>query len=90
MYILYLVSFARVHSCIISHIFRAMIWMMKLAERDWHLGTWYLTFQLINNLLTPPNTRLTNEVSDINKGYIFGTEPWNICDYQIGCQLCDI
>ena len=43
-----------------------------------------------NRTITPPNTRLTNEVSDIDKGYIFGTEPWNICDYQIGCQLCDI
>ena len=91
MYIFYFVASARVHSCIISHMLSAIsfdisIWMMKPAECNIHLGIWYLTFRLI----TPPNTRLTNKESDINKGYIFGTKPRNISDYQIGCQLGDI
>ena len=29
------------------------------------------------------------ELSDINKGYIFGTKIKNICKYWISCQLGD-
>ena len=43
-------------------------------------------FQLINNLLTPLNTRLTNEVSYINKGSI---EVANVNYYVIKLP-CDL